>query len=83
MGLIPGGAHKNREFFGPKIEFSSTVSLALQDVLFDPQTSGGLLVSLNARHGPALVDAMTRNRTISAAVIGEVVADGGEQISVF
>ncbi len=46
MGLIPAGAYRNRDFFGPRVELGDDVPLDLSDVLFDPQTSGGLLVAL-------------------------------------
>jgi selenide,water dikinase len=41
-----GGMTTNREHFGPGIEFGREVSEDLRDVIFDPQTSGGLLVSV-------------------------------------
>jgi len=83
MGLIPAGAHKNREFFGKRIEFAGPVDLALQDVLFDPQTSGGLLISLDADKGAALTETLRARYGIHAAVIGEVVSGGRGRISVF
>ncbi len=82
MGLLPAGAHNNREFFGKQIAFSNSVGGALQDVLFDPQTSGGLLISLNAGEAPALVDALRTGFGLSAVVIGEVVSEGEKKISV-
>ncbi|HIS26511.1 MAG TPA: selenide, water dikinase SelD [Candidatus Pullilachnospira intestinigallinarum] len=45
MGLVPVGAYRNREFVGTKIRLHQ-VEEWLQDVLFDPQTSGGLLFSV-------------------------------------
>lgn len=45
MGLIPAGAYKNREYFGEKADLSGCKE-AYADVLFDPQTSGGLLASV-------------------------------------
>jgi selenide, water dikinase len=46
-GFIPGGLKKNREFVGDCVRFSSTVSSEIQLLLFDPQTSGGLLVAVD------------------------------------
>jgi selenide,water dikinase len=48
MGLIPAGAYKNRDFREQMITFAETVPRTLQDLLFDPQTSGGLLISVSA-----------------------------------
>ena len=45
MGLIPAGAYRNREYFGEKADVSGCKE-AYADVLFDPQTSGGLLASV-------------------------------------
>jgi selenide,water dikinase len=41
-----GGMATNRDHFGPGIAFAEAVSPALQDLVFDPQTSGGLLISV-------------------------------------
>ena len=46
MGFIPAGAYRNREFAEAGVQVSGNVSLALQDILYDPQTSGGLLTAL-------------------------------------
>ena len=45
MGLIPGGAYRNREF-AEKTGVKSQAVLWREDVVFDPQTSGGLLVAI-------------------------------------
>jgi len=54
MGLIPAGAYKNREFQEPMITFAETVERSRQDVLFDPQTSGGLRISVSAHQADKL-----------------------------
>jgi selenide, water dikinase len=46
LGFLAGGLKKNREFAGQCVQFSSDVSEERQHLLFDPQTSGGLLISL-------------------------------------
>ncbi len=81
MGLIPAGAHKNREFRRSMVVFDAQVPLALQDILFDPQTSGGLLISAASTHAMPLLDAL-HDAGIPAAVIGEVVSDPSERIHV-
>lgn len=42
MGFVPAGAYRNREFAEASVEVRGTVSRALQDICYDPQTSGGL-----------------------------------------
>lgn len=46
MGFIPAGAYRNREYAGPGVRTSKTVSRAMLDLCYDPQTSGGLLIAL-------------------------------------
>ena len=64
-GMIPGGLHRNRDFRANMVEVGAAVPQYMQDVLCDPQTSGGLLVALPA------ADA----KKLQAAVIGEIVSD--------
>ena len=45
-GLLPGGLQRNREFRQDMVDVGGSVNKYVADVLFDPQTSGGLLVSL-------------------------------------
>jgi selenide, water dikinase len=82
MGLVPGGAYKNREFREAMIDFSPTVPRWLQDILFDPQTSGGLLIGLDARHADSLFEALKSEGIDHAAVIGEVTAGPKARIAV-
>ncbi len=82
MGLIPAGAYKNREFREEMIAFAGPgpVPRSLQDVLFDPQTSGGLLISVAARHADRLVAALQAGGVPAAARIGTVLDDPREKI---
>ncbi len=78
MGLIPAGAYKNREFRESMIEFAETVSRSRRDVLVDPQTSGGLLISVAAHQGDNLVAALKDAGIGDAAQIGDIL-DGPEE----
>jgi selenide,water dikinase len=80
MGLIPAGAYKNREFREPMVAFADTVARARQDVLFDPQTSGGLLISVRARQAQPLVAALKEAAVEDAAQIGEILSGPEEKI---
>jgi len=80
MGLIPGGAYKNREFRETMVRFAETVVRTRQDILFDPQTSGGLLISVNAHQADDLVAALKDAGVDDAAQIGEVLSGPEEKI---
>jgi selenide,water dikinase len=82
MGLVPAGTHRNREFRQKMVAFDPKIDAVMQDVLFDPQTSGGLLISVAADQGDALVAGLHRAGVTAAAIVGEVIADGTEHISV-
>ena len=73
MGLIPAGAYRNRDFFGPRVDMAEDVPLDLADVLFDPQTSGGLLVALPEEQAAGYVERL-RELGQPAAVVGRAVA---------
>ena len=71
MGLVPAGAYRNRDFAGKAVGLRAGVSRAVQDVLYDPQTSGGLLIAVDAEDAGALIDAL-HTAAPDAAVIGRV-----------
>ena len=82
MGLIPAGAYKNREFSEQMITFAETVPRTLQDLLFDPQTSGGLMISVSDLQCDDLISALKEGGIADAARIGDVVDSQEEVISV-
>jgi selenide,water dikinase len=75
LGLIPGGAYSNRDFFSCKVEPHSNVSNLLMDVLYDPQTSGGLLVSLPSGEAEKLVATLKKEGHIHSCIVGQVVKE--------
>ncbi len=81
MGLIPAGAYRNRDFFGPRVSMAEDVPLDLSDVLFDPQTSGGLLVSLPQSDAEAYVEKL-QALGHPAAIVGCVVNKGESPVVV-
>jgi selenide, water dikinase len=82
MGLIPAGAYKNKEFRESMVTFADTVERSRRDVLFDPQTSGGLLISVKADQSMKLVAALKKAGIGDAAEIGEVLHGQEEKIRV-
>jgi selenide,water dikinase len=77
-GLAPGGLAKNRAFYASKVDPGPTEA-ALLDTLYDPQTSGGLLIAVPARRAAGLESALRRRRVWSVA-LGEVVARAAHAI---
>jgi selenide,water dikinase len=75
MGIIPGGLHRNREFRRNMVKIAKEVPDYLADIFFDPQTSGGLLISVPEQKASALLERMHREGIKEAAIIGEVVAE--------
>jgi len=71
-GFIPGGLKANRAFAESCVGFDSRVNDALRTMLFDPQTAGGLLISVAAAEAESLASAL-RARGVMAAEIGAVV----------
>lgn len=76
MGFIPAGAYRNREFAEARVTLQSRVERAMQDILYDPQTSGGLLISVPESSANALFKDLA---TVcpGAAVIGYVTEGNG------
>ena len=73
LGLIPGGAYSNRQFFSCRVEVDPDVPNLLIDLLYDPQTSGGLLISLPAEKATRLMETLKKEENIDSSLVGEVV----------
>jgi len=71
-GALPGGLKNNREFVSCAVELASPVRQELEDLLYDPQTSGGLLVSLAAERAAELV-AELQAAGVPARLVGRVL----------
>ena len=76
-----GGLTTNREHFGPGVDFAASVPDQLRDLIFDPQTSGGLLISVAVESAPD-VAANLENAGIQAVFIGNVREAEGKRLIV-
>ena len=81
MGLVPAGAYRNRDFFGPRVALDDALPLDLTDVLFDPQTSGGLLLAMGEKDAERLAGAL-RDEGLPATVIGHAEPRGDASVVV-
>jgi selenide,water dikinase len=82
MGMVAGGLGRNREYRGHMVDFASSVPGYLRDILFDPQTSGGLLISIPAAKATKLLKKLHSEGVSEAAIIGEVTAERKGRIRV-
>jgi selenide, water dikinase len=74
-GAIPGGLRNNRDFVSSVVESTREISGAIEDLLYDPQTSGGLLISMPEKDAAALTE-----RLAGAYRIGRALAPGAKPI---
>ncbi len=74
MGLVPIGAHNNRKFCEHRLILPEDFDPILRDILFDPQTSGGLLIGCPQPAANELLKTLQGNG-IAAAQIGKVTTD--------
>ena len=80
MGLVPEGAYRNRNYIDGKYELKN-VPEWLSDILFDPQTSGGLLITCKKEESVKILERLNKLE-LKSAVIGEVVPLGEKYIVV-
>lgn len=80
MGLVPAGTYNNKDYLSGKYELRE-VDQWMEDILFDPQTSGGLLISLPKTEVDDLMKELNKLE-IKSAVIGEVIEKGNVPIIV-
>ena len=80
-GLIPGGLKNNRDFAECEVSYGPSVPEELRTILFDPQTAGGLLLSVARPDAEALLAAL-RTAGVPAVEIGEVLPQGKPLIKI-
>lgn len=73
MGLLPAGMYHNKRYLKGKVKIESSVPERLSDIAFDPQTSGGLLISVKKEKAQELIELLKQNNVEHAAAIGKVV----------
>jgi len=81
MGIVPAGTHRNKTFRQDCLVDPQAMDPVLLDILFDAQTSGGLLIALAAEDADLLVTRLRERGIKEASVIGEFVPDHPGQIA--
>ena len=81
LGVLPAGVYRNRHFAEEWVEPGET-ELAVQDLLYDPQTSGGLMMAVHPEDAPALLEELRQeNRVPAPQLVGRVAPyTGGKRI---
>jgi selenide,water dikinase len=79
-GISTAGARRNHEFFGEYVSMDPKVGEAMEGVLFDPQTSGGLLMAVKQDRASDAQDRFSA-AGLSAWAIGEVTAGEGVEVA--
>jgi selenide, water dikinase len=80
MGLIPGGMYRNRDYFKSKVDMKAVPEEALLDLLYDPQTSGGLLLAVTPEDVPGVLNRLSQSLPCAFAEIGVVKERGAFSI---
>ena len=82
MGLVPAGTYKNRDYAGDRVSIDASIADAIIDVLYDPQTSGGLLISLEPEKAEILETLYREHLTTAFARVGRVTHRGEKALYV-
>ncbi len=77
QGFVPEGDYEVRKFCSSRIETDSGIDRFLLDMLFDAQTSGGLLVSVPESRADAYITALLEKGLVEVAVVGHVETGEG------
>ena len=81
-GYVPGGTSNNRYYLSDKVILPDSLDWEHATLLFDAQTSGGLLISVPGEKADQLIQELHRRNVETAVMIGEVVADHPGKIEV-
>ena len=71
--IMPGGSFSNKDYYGPFVEAEPGIPQEIQDVCFDAQTSGGLLMTVDNKKADSMLKELHRQKVQDTVIIGEVV----------
>lgn len=81
MGLIPAGAYDNQDHLGQRVSFGAGITAGIRDLVFSPETSGGLLIAVSPDRRDEM-DASLRLLNVPGRLIGRVISPGEGEITV-
>ena len=79
--LLTAAGQRNRNFAEGRVQFEEGIAFSMEEVLFDPQTSGGLLFSIEKDKAQALLAELNK-KVPAAKIVGEVIARQDMEITV-
>ena len=82
MGIIPAGAYNNEGYIGTRVRFAESIKQEIKDIMYDPQTSGGLLISVPEERFDKLMEELRIRNKTDFNIIGKVKAKGKYSIEV-
>lgn len=80
QGLCPGGLVRNRDFYSKYVSYKKQPPQYIIDLLFDPQTSGGLLISIEQGKADELLSELEKAGYKYSAIIGEITSRPADKI---
>ncbi len=80
--IVPGGLERNRQYREKLIDVDPSCADWIVDILFDPQTAGGLLVSLPEGQAETLIGRMHAAGIVEASIVGEIISEPKGKIRV-
>ncbi|MFC1462416.1 selenide, water dikinase SelD [Verrucomicrobiota bacterium] len=80
MGLLSAAAYANRRYVGDHVAFDDDIALPEQDLMFDPQTSGGLLVCCSEKSAELMLAGTREALSVSCGIIGKVTEKERETV---
>lgn len=82
MGIIPSGKYNNEGYLREHVSFAGSIKQEIRDIMYDPQTSGGLLISVSEERFERLMDELRLSNKTDFNVVGKVKAKGKYAIEV-
>ena len=82
MGIIPAGTYNNEGYLTGRIAFADGIKQEIKDIMYDPQTSGGLLISVPEESLEQLLEELRRLNKTDFNVVGRVKAKEAIPITV-
>ncbi len=82
MGIIPAGTYNNEGYLREHVSFADSIKQEIKDIMYDPQTSGELLISVPEQRFEKLMEELRKRNKTDFSVVGKVKPKGEYTIEV-